>query len=58
MVNKPIPKNFLTIHTEFVSIDRVPFFKYLGLTLDKTFTWNSHIDDFGKSLVKYFGIFN
>ena len=57
-VNKPIPTNFLTIQTEFMSIDRVPFFKYLGVTLDETFTWNNHIDDIGKSLVKYFGIFN
>ena len=57
-VNKPIPMNFLTIHTEFMSIDRVPFFKYLAVTLDETFTWNNHIDDIGKSLVKYFGIFN
>ena len=37
-VNKPIPNNFLTIQTEFMSIDRVPFFKYLGVTLDETFT--------------------
>ena len=37
-VNKPIPTNFLTIQTEFMSIDRVPFFKYLGVTLDETFT--------------------
>ena len=57
-VNKPIQTNFLTIQTEFMSIDRVPFFKYLGVTLDETFTWNNHIDDVGKSLVKYFGNFN
>ena len=57
-VNKPIPTNFLTIQTEFMSIDRVPLFKYLGVTLDEPFTWNNHIDDIGKSLVKYFGIFN
>ena len=53
-----MPTNFLTIQTEFMSIDRVPFFKYLGLTLEETFTWNNHIDDIGKSLAKYFGIFN
>ena len=41
-----------------MSIDRVPFFKYLKVTLDGTFTWSNHIDDIGKSLVKYFGIFN
>ena len=29
-VNRPIPTNFFTIQTEFMSIDRVPFFKYLG----------------------------
>ena len=52
-VNKPIPTNFLTIQTEFMSIDRVPFFEYLGVTLDETFTWNNHIDYIGKSLVKY-----
>ena len=57
-VNKPIPTNVLTIQTEFMSIDRVHFFKYLGVTLHVTFTWNNHIDDIGKSLVKYFGIFN
>ena len=57
-VNKPIPTNFLTIQTKFMSINRVPFFKYLGVTLDETFTWNNHIDDIGKFLVKYFGIFN
>ena len=57
-VNKPITTNFLTIQTEFMSIDRVPFFKYLGVTLDETFTWSNDIDDIGKSLVKYFGIFN
>ena len=55
-VNKSIPTNFLTIQTEFMSIERVPFFKYLGVTPDETFTWNNHIDE--KSLVKYFGIFN
>ena len=57
-MNKPIPTNFLTIQTEFMSIDWVPFFKYLGVTPYETFMWNNHIDDIGKSLVKYFGIFN
>ena len=41
-----------------MSIDRVLFCKYLGVTLDETFTWNNHIDDIGKSLIKYFDIFN
>ena len=41
-----------------MSIDRVPCFKYLGVTLDKTFTWINHIYRIGKSLVEYFWIFN
>ena len=55
-VNKPIPTNFITIQTESMSIDRISIFKYLGVTLDETFTRNKHIDGIGKSLVKYFGL--
>ena len=57
-MNKPISTNFITIQTEYLCIDRVPLFKYLGVTLDETFTWNEHFYDIGKSLVNYFGIFN
>ena len=40
-----------------MSIDRVPFFEYLGVTLEETYTRNNHIDVIGKSPVKYFGFF-
>ena len=42
-----------------MSIDRVFFFKYFGVILDnETFIWQKHIENIGKSLVKYFGIVN
>jgi hypothetical protein len=56
--NKQIPKNFKNIHIGRVTIDRVPHFKYLGVTLDESLNWNKHVDNICASLVKYFGIFN
>ena len=57
-INKPIPNDFTEIKTEYMDIQRVDTFQYLGVTLDETLNWNEHVDKLCKSLLKYFGIFN
>ena len=46
------------IVTSDMTIKRVKSFQYLGLTLDETLRFNEHVECLGKSLIKYFGIFN
>ena len=55
---QPISQHLNEIKTEFMTIMRVKSFEYLGLTLDGTLNWNEHVNEFCKSLIKYFGIFN
>ena len=56
--NRPIPKQMGEIVTSDMTIKRVKSFQYLGLTLDGTLRYNEHVECLGKSLIKYFGIFN
>ena len=44
-MDKPIPTNVNDIQTEFISLDRVSFFNYVGVMLDKAITWQNHIED-------------
>ena len=46
------------IVTSDMTIKRAKSFQYLVLTLDKTLLFNEHEECLGKSLIKYFGIFN
>ena len=55
--NKPIPKQMDEIVTSDMTIKRVKPFQYLGLTLDETLRFNEHVECFGKSMNRYFGIF-
>ena len=57
-INKPIPDDFKEIKTEYMDIQRVNTFQYLGVTLDETLNWHEHLDKLCESLLKYFGIFN
>ena len=43
---------------EYMDIQRVDTFQYLGVTIDEILNWNEHIDKLCKLLLKYFGIFN
>ena len=56
--NKPISIQMDEIVTSDMTIKRVKSFQYLGLTLDETLRFNEHVECLGKSLIKYFGIFN
>ena len=57
-INKPKPKQMDEIATSDMTSKRVKSFQYLGLTLDETLRFNEHVECLGKSLIKYFGIFN
>jgi hypothetical protein len=56
--NKPIPIDFQELYVNGYSIQRMKSFRYIGLILDETLTWNEHINEIIKKVVKFFGIFN
>ena len=56
--NKPVPKDFDSIRTDHMTINRAKIVNYLGLVIDENLYWNAHVDSVCASLVKYFGIFN
>ena len=43
-INKPAPKNFVSIKTNVMDIERVDNFKYLGIYLDEILHWNKHVE--------------
>ena len=44
-MDKRIPTNVNNIQTGFIGLDRVSFFNYIGVMLDKAITWQNHIED-------------
>ena len=57
-INKPMLTNMNEISMEFMTVQRVKTFKYLGITLDETLNWGEHAEAICSSLLKYFGILN
>ena len=57
-INKPMPTNLNEISMEFITVQRVKTFKYLGITLEETLNWGEHAEAICSSLLKYFGISN
>ena len=55
-INKPMPTNLNEISMEFMTVQRVKTFKYLGITLDETLNWGEHAEAICSSLLKYVGI--
>ena len=58
VINKPMPTNMNEITLEFMTVERVKTFKYLGVSLDETLNWGEHLEAIFSSLLKYFEIFN
>lgn len=50
--------NIDSIEIDAFRINRVSHTKYLGLVFDHGLTWENHINELCKSLLKFFGIFN
>ena len=57
-INKPVPKQIVSIKTNVIYIERVDNFKYLGIYLDEILHWNKRVEYVCNSLIKFFGIFN
>ena len=49
--------DFNEIKLDHDSIPRASFVKYIGIYIDETLSWNKHITEVCKSLVKYFTVF-
>ena len=54
---KVIPCNIPTLKLRNEEIPRVDQFKYIGLKLDPTLSWNNHVNEICSKLNSYFGIF-
>ena len=49
-------KNYITLNINKMAIGEEKYVKYLGLLIDATLSWDSHINNFSKKIARSLGV--